>query len=73
MTDVKQAHQLINDFWQLIKNTVNNTVTDSEWERLFEEAGKISNSYSDLHPLADKLLAAYINYLEVKYNGKDKT
>lgn len=68
MTDLKRAYQLITDIWKLMKDTINRTSSDETWEYILGEAGRISNTYSDLKPLPDKLLVGYINYLEEKWS-----
>ena len=64
MTDVKQVYQLIIELWKLMKDTINRTSSEETWKVILSEAGRISNTYSDLKPLPDKLLIGYINYLE---------
>ena len=72
MTDLKQVHQLITDLWQLMKTTINNKESDEEWEHVLAEAGRISNSYTDLKPLQDKLLIGYIHYMEEKWSTQNQ-
>ena len=71
MTDVKQVYQLIIELWKLIKDTTNRTSSEETWEYILSEAGRISNTYSDLKPLPDKLLVGYINYLEEKWSTQN--
>ena len=71
MTDVKQVYQLIIELWKLIKDTINRTSSEETWEYILSEAGRISNTYSDLKPLPDKLLVGYINYLEEKWSTQN--
>ena len=68
MTDLKRAYQLITDIWKLMKDTINRTSSEETWKVILSEAGRISNTYSDLKPLPDKLLVGYINYLEEKWS-----
>lgn len=68
MTDLKRAYQLITDIWKLTKDTINRTSSEETWKVILSEAGRISNTYSDLKPLPDKLLVGYINYLEEKWS-----
>ena len=72
MTDVKQVYQLIIELWKLMKDTINREPSDETWEYILGEAGRISNTYSDLKPLPDKLLVGYINYLEEKWSTQNQ-
>lgn len=72
MTDVKQVYQLIIELWKLMKDTINRTSSEETWKVILSEAGRISNTYSDLKPLPDKLLVGYINYLEEKWSTQNQ-
>ena len=71
MTDLKRVYQLITDIWKLMKDTINRTSSEETWKVILSEAGRISNTYSDLKPLPDKLLVGYINYLEEKWSTQN--
>ena len=59
MQDIKLLADFMTQFWQLIKETVNEEQTDEYWQNLMERAAKLGNT-----KLEQKLLMTYLNYLD---------
>lgn len=68
MDELKTFHSLINDMWQLIKSSVNQTHTEDEWEEFLEQAKCITNDpkYASCQNMVISWILGYEKYLENK-------
>lgn len=64
MHDLKEVNSLVNDVYQLIKKTINNTNTENDWQALLDEGNRIALSHPDLQKLAVNLVLGYVNFME---------
>ena len=57
MQDLRLLANFMTEFWQLIKETVNEEQTDEYWQTLMERAAKLGKT-----KLEQKLLMTYLDY-----------
>ena len=71
MEELKTFHSLINDMWQLIKGSLDQTHTDDEWGEFLDKANSITNDpkYANVQDMVIDWILAYEKYLE-GHNGK---
>lgn len=60
---IKQIYELILDFWKYIKATIDITDNDEYWHRVDVLSNELYTKHNN-HPLALKLILAYVDYLE---------
>jgi len=67
MEELKQAHSLINDLWQMIKKyyTPDPDPDGTYWHDLIEDSSQLGEKY-DNDRLAQKLILAFLDYIEEK-------
>lgn len=61
--EIKQIYELILDFWKYIKATIDITDNDEYWHRVDILGNELYTKHNN-HPLALKLILAYVDYLE---------
>lgn len=69
MEDLKQIHLFINDFWQLIKQTIEPSEADEYWSDLVDLIGTVRQKYPESR-FVKYMLKAYFGYLEEEYQRK---
>ncbi len=61
--DLLLIHSFITDFWKYIKTTIDITDNDEYWHRVDVLGNELYAKHNN-HPLALKLILAYVDYLE---------
>ncbi len=71
MDELRNAHAIVNDLWQLIKKyyVPESNPDDPYWHNLMNEAERIVIKNNN-HRLAQKLTLAFLDYVEEAAHGR---